>query len=133
MVKKKILIVEDEIITAMSLQHLLELWGYRMCGQASSGKEALEKVEFEKPDIALIDVSLSGNINGIETARQIRSRFSIPIIFITGYSDKETMKEIEDINPADCFIKPIDFNKLKHTLDSITQKSRKQFKTKKDG
>ena len=63
MVKKKILVVEDEVITAMSLQHLLELWGYRMCGQASSGKEAVEKVEFEKPDIALIDISLSGNIN----------------------------------------------------------------------
>ena len=129
MVKKKILVVEDEVITAMSLQHLLELWGYRMSGQASSGKEAVEKVEFEKPDIALIDISLSGNINGIETARQIRSRFSIPIIFITGYSDKETMKEIEELNPADCFIKPIDFNKLKLTLDSISQKSKKQFKT----
>lgn len=123
MVKTKILIVEDEIITAMNLQHLLELWGYVTCGQASSGREAVEKADCEKPDILLIDISLSGDINGIEAAREIRSRSSIPIIFITGYSDKETMKEIKDIEPAGCFVKPVDFDKLKMTLDSIAHKS----------
>ncbi len=131
MVKTKILIVEDEIITAMSLQHLMELWGYRMCGQASSGKEAVEIAISEKPDIVLIDVSLSGDINGIEVAKQIRSCFSIPIIFMTGYSDKETMEEIKEMEPAGCFVKPLDFNKLKMTLDSIVQKSKKNLKTKK--
>ena len=124
--------VEDEVITVMSLQHLLELWGYRMCGQASSGKEAIERAESEKPDIALIDVSLSGDINGIEAARQIRSLFDIPIIFITGYSDNETMKEIRDMEPAGYFIKPVDFNKLKIALESIAQKSKKKSKKKKD-
>jgi len=123
MVKTKILIVEDEIITAMNLQHLLELWGYVTCGQASSGREAVEKADCEKPDILLIDISLSGDINGIEAAREIRSRSSIPIIFITGYSDKETMKEIKDVEPAGCFVKPVDFDKLKMTLDAIAHKS----------
>jgi DNA-binding response OmpR family regulator len=131
MVKKNILIVEDEIITAMSLQHLLELWGYRMCGQASSGKEAVEIAINEKPDIVLVDVSLSGDINGIEVARQIRSCFSIPIIFMTGYSDEETMEAIKEIEPAGCFVKPLDFNKLRTTLDSIVQKSKKNLRTKK--
>jgi DNA-binding NarL/FixJ family response regulator len=126
MVKTKILIVEDEIITVMGLQHLLELWGYRMCGQASSGKEGIEKAEREKPDIVLIDISLTGEMNGIEAARQIRSRFGIPVIFITGYSDKETMNEIKDTEPAGCFVKPLDFNKLKITLDSLVQKSKKK-------
>jgi len=131
-VKPRVLVVEDEVITVMSLQHLLELWGYRMCGQASSGKEAIERAESEKPDIALIDVSLSGDINGIEAARQIRSLFDIPIIFITGYSDNETMKEIRDMEPAGYFIKPVDFNKLKIALESIAQKSKKKSKKKKD-
>ena len=130
--KPRVLVVEDEVITVMSLQHLLELWGYRMCGQASSGKEAIERAESEKPDIALIDVSLSGDINGIEAARQIRSLFDIPIIFITGYSDNETMKEIRDMEPAGYFIKPVDFNKLKIALESIAQKSKKKSKKKKD-
>jgi two-component system, response regulator PdtaR len=123
-VKTRILIVEDEIITAMSLQHLLELWGYVTCGQASSGREAVEKADVEKPDILLIDVSLSGDMNGIQAAREICSRLSIPIIFITGYSDKETMKEMQDMEPAGCFVKPVDFDKLKITLDSIAHKSK---------
>jgi DNA-binding NarL/FixJ family response regulator len=122
--KRRILIVEDEIITAMSLQHLLELWGYVTCGQATSGREAIEKADAEKPDILLIDVSLSGNINGIQAAKEIRSRLSSPIIFITGYSDKETMKEIQEIEPAGWFVKPVDFDKLKITLDTIAHKSR---------
>jgi len=130
--KTRVLVVEDEVITVMSLQHLLELWGYRMCGQASSGKEAIERAEREKPDIALIDVSLSGDINGIEAARQIRSRCDIPIIFITGYSDNETMKEIKDMEPAGYFIKPVDFNKLKMAIESIAQKNKKKLKKRKD-
>jgi CheY-like chemotaxis protein len=131
MIKKRVLIVEDEIITAMSLQHLLELWGYGICGQASSGKEAVEIANSKKPDIVLIDISLSGDTNGIEVAKQIRSRFSIPFIFMTGYSDKETMEEIKEMEPAGCFVKPLDFNKLKMTLESIVQKGKKNLRTKK--
>ncbi len=132
MMKTKILIVEDEIITAMSLQHLLEHWGYGMCEHASSGKEAIEKAEREKPDIVLIDISLNGEITGIEAARQIRSRFCAPIIFITGYSDKETIKEAKNVDPVGYFVKPIDFNKLKLTIDSIVRKNKEQLRTKKD-
>jgi DNA-binding NarL/FixJ family response regulator len=94
------------------------------CGQATSGREAVEKADVEKPDILLIDVSLSGNVNGIQAAREIRSRLSSPIIFITGYSDKETMREIQDIEPAGWFVKPVDFDKLKITLDAISHKGR---------
>ncbi len=130
--KTKILIVEDEVITAMSLQHLFEHWGYGMCEQASSGKEAIEKAECEKPDLVLIDISLNGEINGIEAARQIRSRSCIPIIFITGYSDKETIKEAKSAEPAGYFVKPLDFHKLKLTIDSIVQKNKKKLRTRKD-
>jgi CheY-like chemotaxis protein len=62
MIKTKILIVEDEVITAMSLQHLLEHWGYEMCEQVSSGREAIEKAGREKPDIMLKDINLNGEI-----------------------------------------------------------------------
>ncbi|HYA12145.1 MAG TPA: response regulator [Thermodesulfovibrionales bacterium] len=127
MKKTKILIVEDESITAMNLQHILKHWGYETCEYVTSGTLAIEKAECEKPDIIILDVSLNSEINGIETARQIRSRFYTPVIFITGYSDKETMKQIEDTEPAGCFIKPLDFDKLKITLDSIAHKSRKKL------
>jgi CheY-like chemotaxis protein len=129
MKKTKILIVEDESITAMNLQHILKHWGYETCEYVTSGTLAIEKAECEKPDIIIIDVSLNSEINGIEAARRIRSRLYTPVIFITGYSDEETMKEIKDTGPAGCFIKPLDFDKLKITLDSIVHKSKKKLRT----
>lgn len=117
--KKKILIVEDEVVTSMDLWHILELWGYDMCEQVSKGEEAIKAAEKERPDIMLIDINLDGGINGIEVAKQISSRFRIHVIFITGYSDPEMKKQAELISPAGYFIKPIDYYTLKETIESI--------------
>jgi DNA-binding NtrC family response regulator len=131
MIKKKILIVEDEVITAMSLQHLLEHWGCGKCEQVSSGKEAIEKAMSEKPDIVLIDINLRGETNGIEAAKQLQARFCVPIIFITGYSDEETIKEAKKIKPVGYFVKPLDFNKLRSTIESVTHRQKKNLKQEK--
>ena len=131
MTRKKILIVEDEIITAMSLQHLLEHWGCGKCEQVSSGKEAIEKAMSEKPDIVLIDINLRGETNGIEVAKQLQARFCVPIIFITGYSDEETIKEAKKIKPVGYFVKPLDFNKLRLTIESVTHSQKKNLKQEK--
>jgi DNA-binding NtrC family response regulator len=131
MTRKKILIVEDEVITAMSLQHLLEHWGCGKCEQVSSGKEAIEKAMSEKPDIVLIDINLRGETNGIEVAKQLQARFCVPIIFITGYSDEETIKEAKKIKPVGYFVKPLDFNKLRSTIESVTHKQKKNLKQEK--
>ena len=131
MIKKKILIVEDEVITAMSLQHLLEHWGCGKCEQVSSGKEAIEKAMSEKPDIVLIDINLRGETNGIEVAKQLQARFCVPIIFITGYSDEETIKEAKKIKPVGYFVKPLDFNKLRLTIESVTHSQKKNLKQEK--
>jgi DNA-binding NtrC family response regulator len=131
MTKKKILIVEDEVITAMSLQHLLEHWGCGKCEKVSSGKEAIEKAMSEKPDIVLIDINLRGETNGIEVAKQLQARFCVPIIFITGYSDEETIKEAKKIKPVGYFVKPLDFNKLRSTIESVTHKQKKNLKQEK--
>jgi DNA-binding NtrC family response regulator len=131
MIKKKILIVEDEVITAMSLQHLLEHWGCGKCEKVSSGKEAIEKAISEKPDIVLIDINLRGETNGIETAKQLQARFCVPIIFITGYSDEETIREAKKIKPVGYFVKPLDFNKLRSTIDSVTHSQKKDLKQEK--
>ena len=131
MIKKKILIVEDEVITAMSLQHLLEHWGCGKCEKVSSGKEAIEKAMSEKPDIVLININLRGETNGIEAAKQLQARFCVPIIFITGYSDEETIKEAKKIKPVGYFVKPLDFNKLRSTIESVTHRQKKNLKQEK--
>ena len=115
-IKAKILIAEDSTITGMDLWHLLELWGYEMCEQVMSGEEAIEKAKKENPDLALIDINLKGEIGGIEAAREIRS-IGIPIIFITGYSDKKTKEKARMADPAGYFIKPLDYYKLRETIE----------------
>ncbi|NWF52353.1 MAG: response regulator [Nitrospirae bacterium] len=129
--KTKILIVEDEIITAMSLKQLFEHWGLGKCKQASSGREAFEKMISEKPDIVLIDIHLKGEINGIETARQLQANSRVPIIFITGYSDEETIKKADKIKPVAYFVKPLDFYKLRSTIESVVSKKKRNLKQKK--
>ncbi len=117
--KKKILIVEDEVVTGMDLWHILDLWGYEMCEQVTTGEKAIQVAEQEKPDIVLIDINLAHGINGLETAKRIISRHDVSVIFITGYSDDEIRKEAEEVNPAGYFVKPIDYYKLREAIDSV--------------
>ncbi len=117
--KKKILIVEDEVVTGMDLWHILDLWGYEMCEQVTTGEKAIQVAEQEKPDIVLIDINLAHGINGLETAKRIISRPDISVIFITGYSDDEIRKEAEGISSAGYFVKPIDYYKLREAIDSV--------------
>ena len=117
--KKKILIVEDEVVTGMDLWHILDLWGYEMCEQVTTGEKAIQVAEQEKPDIVLIDINLANGINGLETARRIISSLDVSVIFITGYSDDEIRKEAEGVSPAGYFVKPIDYYKLREAIDSV--------------
>ena len=85
--KIKILIVEDEVIFAMSIRRVLTMWGYETCGLASTGEEAVRCVKIENPDLIIMDVSLKGHMDGIDAAKEIRSDYDAPIIFITGYQE----------------------------------------------
>ena len=116
---KKILIVEDEILEAMFLGKLLELWGYEIGETATSGEEALKESGIQNPDLVLMDIYIHGKINGIEAAGKIHSQFGIPVIFMTGYSDEETRQKAYTAHPAGYFVKPLDYDKLKETLMSI--------------
>ena len=117
--KRKILIVEDEVVTGMDLWHILDLWGYEMCEQVTTGEKAIQVAEQEKPDIVLIDINLAHGINGLETAKQIISRHDASVIFITGYSDDEIRKEAKRVSSAGYFVKPIDYYKLREAIDSV--------------
>ena len=127
MIKRKILIVEDEVISSMSLKLLLELWGYETY-EASSGKDAIKILRNGKIDLALMDINIKGDRDGIEVAKQIRLRFHTPSIFITGYSDKEMLEKAEMAKPIGIFIKPLNFDRLKLTIDSFFHETRENEK-----
>ncbi|WP_129596781.1 response regulator [Methanohalophilus profundi] len=103
---KSVLIVEDEIIIAMGLKLKLENQGYIVRGIVSDGQTAIKTASCTGPDIILMDIILKGDMDGIEVAGKIKQNSSIPIIFITGISDKETLRRAHKIKPVGLLTKP---------------------------
>ncbi|RLF58459.1 MAG: hypothetical protein DRN27_05400, partial [Thermoplasmata archaeon] len=99
MMKKKILIVEDESIVALEIQNRLEQMGYHVIDTISEGEQAIKKALETKPDLVLMDIHLLGEMDGITTAEQIRKKLKIPVIFLTAYADKETLKRARITQP----------------------------------
>ncbi|MBO8130425.1 MAG: PAS domain S-box protein [Candidatus Marinimicrobia bacterium] len=102
----KALIVEDDLITAEDISRILKEAGYRVLGIASSYKSAMEIAKINRPDIALLDIHIKEKFDGVEIADKIRQNFDIPIIYITGYCDKETIERAKRSNPVGFVLKP---------------------------
>jgi CheY-like chemotaxis protein len=113
---KKILIVEDEVLLAMNLELSLKKMGYSVVGCVITGEEALSVIENDRPDIIMIDITLDGDIDGIETSKRIRNDFNIPIVIMTGNTDQDTLKRANELNPAGLITKPITDQKLRSLL-----------------
>ncbi|MEA5503939.1 response regulator [Halotia wernerae UHCC 0503] len=86
------LIVEDEFILALDLKEKLESLGHNVIDIVDSAEEAIEKAIELHPDLVLMDIKLRGKMDGIEAAREIWNCLQIPIIYVTGYSDKSTVE-----------------------------------------
>jgi PAS domain S-box-containing protein len=136
MSKKQILIVEDEKIVADDLRMSLERLGYRVSGAVSGGEEAVRKVEEILPDLVLMDVVLKG-MSGIEAARIIRSRFNIPVIYLSAHADRKTLEQAKVTGPFGYLTKPFDEGDLysaielaiyKHDLENKLKESEEKYK-----
>lgn len=104
--EKKILIVEDELITALDIKAVLMRNGFKVIGITTSANSTIEKIETEKPDIVLMDIMLKGEMSGIEAAKIIKEKYKIPIIIITASTDEKTFLEAKIINPSSIIRKP---------------------------
>lgn len=112
MVNKKILIVEDEGIQAMTTKLTLIRMGYSVLPIAISGKSAVDLAHKYQPDLILMDIRLRGRMDGIEAASIIRKEASTPIIFISAYADETTMQRAEQTHPVAVLEKPIEPQRL---------------------
>lgn len=126
--KQKILIVEDETIVAMEIQSRLEEYKYEVVGIASSGEKAIEKVEETLPDLVLMDIVLKGDLDGIEIASQIRSRFNIPVVYLTAYADEETLQRAKITGPFGYILKPFEDRELRSNIEIALCRSRMENK-----
>ena len=95
----KILVVEDEGIVAMHLKNRLKSLGYAVSAVVFSGEEAIKKAAETHPDLVLMDIRLKGEMDGIEAAEQIRVRFNIPVVYLTAYTDDETLQRAKVTEP----------------------------------
>lgn len=101
------MVVEDEAIAAMAVSHMLESAGCTVLGVAVSGQEAVELTLKCHPDVVLMDIRLKGEMSGIDSAKAIRQRLQVPIVFTTAYSVEE-IRESCDIDDSFLFVtKPI--------------------------
>lgn len=112
----RVMIVEDERIIALDLQHQLKNMNYQVCQIVSSGALAIQSANDTRPDIILMDIHLEGSMDGIDAACEIQKRFKIPIIFLTAYAEDATLKRAEAALPYGYLVKPISPRELNATL-----------------
>jgi CheY-like chemotaxis protein len=101
-----ILIVEDEALVASYIEEVLAESGFRVAGVAASGPEALSLAEETQPRLALVDIRLTGPIDGIELACLLRQKFGVPAIFLSGLADQETTHRAQLAEPLGFLRKP---------------------------
>jgi CheY-like chemotaxis protein len=115
-----ILIVEDEALVSGLIRDVLEDIGFAVAGVASTGVEAVALAGAHIPDLALVDIRLAGPIDGIEVALQLRSRFGVRSIFLTGNADPATISRARAAQPVGFLEKPFRpsqvFKALQHAL-----------------
>ncbi len=124
----RILVVEDESIVAKDIQSCLQSLGYSVPAVVSSGTEAIKKAEETNPDLVLMDIVLKGRMDGVEAAEQMRDRFHIPVIFLTAYTDEETLRRAKTTEPFGYILKPFQERELHTTIKMALYKSQMEKK-----
>ncbi len=122
--KALILVVEDEPIVALDLQHTLRRFGYDVPVTLSSGEEALAHAPELKPDLALMDINLAGDMDGIETARRLWTQWRIPVVYLTAYSTQEVVQRATAAEPFGYLTKPFSPGALGSTIEVALYKHR---------
>ena len=118
---ERILIVEDEAITALDLKYSLEELGYEVVDTVDTGQDAIDTAIETKPDVVLMDIKLKGAMEGIEAA-EIISEYKIPIIYLTANTDTDTFEKSNVKFTYGFISKPYDLKKLNEKLKSTIKK-----------
>ena len=127
---KQILVVEDERIVAEHIRRSLKNMGYSVLDFVSSGEKAIKEVEDKRPDLVLMDIVLEGEMSGIETAQQIRSRFNIPVVYLTAYSDEKILERAKITEPFGYVIKPFNERELRINIEMALYKHKMEKELK---
>ncbi len=128
MTDTKILIVEDQGIEALDIQHRLSNLGYRTPEIAFSGEEAVKKAQETCPDLVLMDIMLGGEMDGVMAARQIQACCGIPVIYLTANANEDTIQRAKMTHPYGYIVKPFKERELYIAIDMALYKHRMEKK-----
>lgn len=127
----RVLIVEDEPLIAEDIAQGLEKNEFLVSAVVYSKEDAIEQLDTNLPDMVLLDINLSGEMSGIEIAEKINKVYNIPFIFITSYSDKQTLEKAKFTEPSGYIVKPFNEASLYSTLEialyNHAQKNKRKF------
>ncbi len=113
----RILVVEDKQTAALLIEKTLTNQGYIVTDVVNTGEEAVQKAQEDKPDLILMDIELPGAIDGIEAASRITSSLNIPVIYLTAYSNDETLQRVKMTNPFGFIVKPFKAKDLHSSIE----------------
>lgn len=126
----RIMVVEDEGIIAQDIKNCLEGLGYIVPDVVFTGREAISRAEELRPDLVLMDIVLKGDIDGIETAAEIRKKYNIPIVYLTAYEDDRTLKRAKMTEPLGYILKPFEERYLRSSIEMALYKHQMETKLK---
>lgn len=125
-----ILVVEDESIVRKDIERSLTKLGYNVVAQADTGEKAIDLARENRPDIALMDIMLKGEMSGIEAADSIKKIIDIPVIFLTAYADEATLAKAKITEPHGYILKPFKEIDLHTTIEMALHKHKKEQEIK---
>lgn len=118
----RILIVEDEALLAVDLEESLKDFGYKVVGAVATGDRAVRETLQSEPDLILMDINLPGELDGIEAYSRIREHLDIPVVYLTGYSERDVLERAKRTEPYGYLAKPISLAELRSTLETALYK-----------
>jgi len=116
MLKARNLVVEDERLVALALEQCLKAIGHEVAALVTTGQEAVRKALELEPDLVLMDIRLKGEVDGIEAAVRIHGNFGTPIVYLTAYSDDNTLERARAAQPYGYVLKPFEEKSLKSAV-----------------
>ena len=128
------MIVEDEIIVAKDIQRILKKLGYEAFDPFANGKKALDAVEKLNPDLILLDINLkSSELDGIQVGEQIHQHYQIPFLYLTAFSDKNTLDRAKLTEPYGYIIKPFEEDDIRTAIEIAYYKYTKDLELQNKG
>jgi len=132
MAKTRIMVVEDEAITARDIGDSLKSLGYEVSAMAASARAAVERVKEDAPDLILMDIVLKGDMDGIEAAGIIHSKHDIPIVYLTSHASKKLIDRAKKTGPYGYIIKPFEDGDLHAAIEIALHKKKAERELSKD-